>query len=108
MSLNVFIPESPPGAYRITQTSVAVTATSQQVLPANPSRRYLQWMVVGTADVTVTAGADPAVVGQGIVYQSTGSGKQGASETFQGGAPITAFQCIAAASGSTLIIWEGM
>lgn len=94
--------------YTITQTVVAVTAASAQVVAANAARRFLAWMVLGTADVTIAPGATAAVVGAGMVYQGSGANKQGASEEFPNGAPSNAFQCIAAAAGSNLIVWEGV
>lgn len=106
-NLDVAFPVTPTG-YVVTQTLVAVTATSVQLVPANPLRKYLSWMVVGTADVTVAAGATAAVVGMGLVYQSSGVGNQGASQEFPSGAPVNAFQAIAAAAGSTMIVWEGV
>jgi hypothetical protein len=93
--------------YAITQTIVAVTATSTQLIAANANRKYLSWMVIGTADVTVTPGASAAVVGAGMMYQSSGANKQGASEEFPHGTPTNAFQCIAAATGSSIVVWEG-
>jgi hypothetical protein len=98
----------PGSGYSITQTIFPVTATSQQLLAANTSRRYLSWMIIGTQDVTIVAGSGPAVVGQGIVYQAGGSGKQGASQEFPNGAPSNAFQCIASGTGSSVIVWEGV
>jgi hypothetical protein len=94
--------------YSITQTSVTVTATSAQLAPANLARKFLAWMVIGTADVTVAAGTSVAVFGAGIIYQSSGANKQGASEEFPNGAPTNAFQVIAAATGSVVIVWEGV
>lgn len=94
--------------YTITQTVVAVGTTSGQVVAANASRKYLAWMAVGTADVTVAAGTASVSVGAGMIYQASGANKQGASEEFPGGAPGNAFQCIAAAAGSNLIVWEGV
>lgn len=94
-------------AYTITQTAVTVGTASSQLVAANANRKYLAWMVLGTADVTVRPGATSAVVGTGLVYQASGTGKQGASQEFPGGAPTNAFQCIAAAAGSTVIVWEG-
>lgn len=93
--------------YAVTQTSVTVGTASTQLIAANPNRKYLAWMVIGTADVTVVPGAGPAVAGAGLVYQASGAGKQGASEEFPSGAPSNAFQCVAAAAGSTVIVWEG-
>lgn len=94
--------------YSITQTSVTVTATSAQLAPANLARKFLAWMVIGTADVTVAAGTSAAVFGAGIIYQASGANKQGASEEFPNGAPTNAFQVIAAATGSVVIVWEGV
>lgn len=92
--------------FAITQTTLAVTATSQTLIAANAARKYLAWMVVGTADVTISP-ATPAVVGVGMVYQSNGAGKQGGSEEFPA-PPTNAFYAIAAATGSTVIVWEGV
>lgn len=92
----------------LTQTSVVVTATSAQLIAANLSRKYLAWMVVGTADVTITPGATTAVAGAGRIYQSAGAGKQGAVEEFPAATPTNAFQIVAAATGSTVYIWEGV
>jgi hypothetical protein len=89
--------------YSITQTIVPVTASSAQAIAANGARRYLAWMVVGTADVTVSVGSTAAVVGQGFVYPAAGANKH----EFPNGAPANTFQCIAAATGSSLIVWEG-
>jgi hypothetical protein len=94
--------------YAITQTSVTVSTTSAQLIAANANRKYLSWMVIGTADVTIVPGATAAVAGAGLVYQASGAGKQGASEEFPNGAPSNAFQVIAAATGSTVIVWEGV
>jgi hypothetical protein len=91
----------------ITQTTLAVTASSQTLIAANAARKYLAWMVIGTADVTVSP-ASPAVVSVGKVYQAAGAGLQGASEDFNGLAPTGAFYAIASATGSTVIVWEGV
>lgn len=93
--------------FTITQTTFAVTTAAQQFIAANPGRKYLQWMVIGAADVTIAPGASGVTVGAGLIYQAGGAGKQGASEEFQVNAPTNAFQCIAGAAGSTLIVWEG-
>ena len=93
---------------RITQTAVPVTTTSTPICTDNPGRVYLAWMVVGTADVTVSSGSAPAVVGSGFVYQASGASKQGASQEFPTGVPTNAFQAIAAATGSTILVWEGV
>lgn len=92
--------------YVITETQIPITASSQQIIGQNSNRKFLAWMVVGTADVTISA-INPVVSGVGIVYKSSGTGKQGASEEFPDGAPSNAFYAIAAATGSTLIVWEG-
>jgi len=94
-------------SYVITQTAVAITGTSGQLIAANSTRKYLGWMVIGTADVTCTPGSSAAVVGVGYVYQSAGANKQGSSQEFPHGAPTSAFQCIAAGAGSTVYVWEG-
>jgi hypothetical protein len=94
--------------FNVTQTTIAVTGSSQQVVAANPIRRYLAWMVVGTQDVTITAGAAAAVAGVGMIYAAGGAGAQGGSESWTAGAPTNAFQCIAGGAGSTLIVWEGV
>jgi hypothetical protein len=103
----VNIPVSATG-YSITQTVVTVTATSAQLVAANLSRKFLAWMVIGIADATVAAGTSAAVVGNGVIYQSSGALKQGASEEFPNGAPTNAFQVIAATVGSVIIVWEGV
>lgn len=95
------------GQYSITQTVVAVTGVDQVLIAANAARKYLAWMVVGTADVTITAGAAAAVNGIGFVFQSNGAGKQGGSEEFPHGAPTNAFHVIAAGAGSSVYVWEG-
>jgi hypothetical protein len=106
-STDINFPVSAAG-YSITQTSVTVTATSAQLAPANLARKFLAWMVIGTADVTIAAGTPAAVFGAGIIYQASGANKQGASEEFPNGAPTNAFQVIAAATGSVVIVWEGV
>jgi hypothetical protein len=94
--------------YTITQTTVAVTATSGALIAANSSRKYLGWMNVGANPVTVTPGASAAVFGTGQIYAAGGAGQQGASEEFPNGAPLNAFQCICdAGKTSTIIVWEG-
>lgn len=93
--------------YSITQTSVAITATSAQIIAANSSRKYLAWMIIGTQNVTCVPGSTAAVAGAGMIYNGSGAGQQGASEEFPHGAPNNAFQCIASAAGSTMYIWEG-
>lgn len=98
---------SAPTTYSITQTVVTITATSQQLIAANSSRKYLSWMVIGTADVTITPGSAAAVVGAGQIFQSAGANRQGSSQEFPG-APTNAFQAIAALTGSTVVVWEGV
>jgi hypothetical protein len=93
-------------SYALTQTVVTVTTSSQTLIAANASRKYLSWMVIGTADVTISP-ATPVVNGTGQMYQSNGATKQGASEEFPHGAPTNAFYVIAAATGSTVVVWEG-
>lgn len=93
--------------FGITQTSVAVTASSQQLIGANAARKYLAWMVVGTQAVTIVPGAT-AVAGAGFVYSSGGTNLQGASQEWPHGAPTTAFNVIATATGSTVYVWEGV
>lgn len=95
-------------SFAVVQSAVAVGAASTQIVPANPARKYLAWMVVGTANVTCTPGANAAVVGLGFVYTPGGASAQGASQEFPHGAPLSAFQCIAPAAGSSVIVWEGM
>lgn len=94
--------------YSLTSTAITVTTTSAQLIAANSARKYLSWMVIGTSDVTVSPGATAAVAGAGIVYQSSGAGKQGASQEFPNGAPTNAFQVIGAAAGSIMYVWEGV
>lgn len=91
----------------ISQTSLAVTASSQTLIAANANRKYLQFMVIGTQDVTISP-ASPAVFGAGLIYSNGGSNAQGASEDFQGRAPTNAFYAIAAGTGSTIYVWEGV
>ena len=93
--------------YNITQTVVPVTTASAAVVAANPNRKFLAWQVVGTQDVTVCPDV-AAVAGVGMVYAAgAGAGKPGGNEKFNAGCPTDAFNCIAAATGSSLIIWEG-
>lgn len=94
-------------SYTITQTVVSITAGGLQIIAANANRKYLEWMVVGTQDVTVAPGAAAPSVGMGMVYTGVGAGKQGAGELFAQGVPTNAFSAIAAAAGSSLVIWEG-
>lgn len=94
-------------SYSITQTVVTVTVTSQALIAANSARKYLAWMTVGTQDVTIVPGVIAAVVGAGMVYQGSGVNKQGASQEFADKVPTSAFQVIAAAVGSKIVVWEG-
>ncbi len=96
-----------PAGLTITQTTLAVTATSQTLIAANTARRYLSWMVVGTQDVTVSP-ATPAVAAVGMMYNNGGAGLQGASQEWISNAPQNAFYAIAASTGSTMIVWEGI
>ena len=96
-----------PAGLTITQTTLAVTASSQTLIAANTNRRYLAWMIIGTADVTISP-ASPVVVATGLIYQAAGAGKQGASQEWISNAPQNAFYAIAAATGSTVVIWEGV
>lgn len=98
---------SPTDSYNITPTVVTVGTTSTQLIAANSLRKYLAWQTVGTQTVTCTPGAGPAVVGSGFPYTGAGTNLQGASQEFPHGAPYSAFQCIASASGSVVIVWEG-
>ncbi len=93
--------------FALTQTAVAVGTTATPILAANPTRKYLAWMVVGPANVTCAPGAGGVAVGSGFVFTASGSNAQGAAQEFPHGAPTSAFQCIAAAAGSTVIVWEG-
>ena len=97
----------PKDTYAITQSAVPMTGSSVSLVTVNAARRYLAWMVIGTADVTCVAGAGPAVTAIGFVYQASGAGKQGASQEFPHGSPTVAFQCIGAA-GSIIYVWEGI
>lgn len=94
--------------FAITETAVTVTATSALLIGANTSRRYLAWMVVGTATVTIVPGAGPAVAGVGFPYAGGGANQQGAAQEWPHGAPTNAFQCIAPATGSIVYVWEGV
>lgn len=97
-----------PTSYNIVQSIINVGVTSTQLVPANPNRKYLAFMVVGTADVTISAGTSAAVFGQGIICQSGGANLQGSGQEFSNGVPTNAFQCIALTTGSNIIVWEGM
>lgn len=93
--------------YTITQTVHTVTTGSTTLIGANPSRKFLAWMVIGTQDVTI-APASPAVLNAGQIYAAGGDvNKQGASEEFSNGCPTNAFYCIAVATGSNIVVWEG-
>lgn len=96
-----------PAEMVITQTTLAVTGSSQTLIAANLARRYLAWMVIGTKDVTISP-ASPVVAGTGLIYQAAGAGLQGASQEWVNNAPSNAFYAIAAAAGSTVIVWEGV
>lgn len=96
-----------PAGLAITQTTLAVTASSQTLIAANTNRRYLAWMIVGTQDVTISP-ASPVVAAAGMVYQAAGASLQGASQEWSSNAPQNAFYAIAASTGSTVIVWEGV
>ncbi len=96
-----------PAGLTITQTTLAVTASSQLLIAANTNRRYLQWMIVGTQDVTISP-ATPVVAGVGMIYNNGGAGLQGASQEWVSNSPQNAFYAIASSTGSTVIVWEGV
>ena len=99
----------PMSPMTITQTVVPVGTASTPLVAANPSRKYLAWMIIGTADVTIAPGSSVSAVGQGMVYKGLGLNQQGASQEFQSGAVhVGAFACIAAAVGSSVVVWEGV
>jgi hypothetical protein len=98
-----------PGAVTIAQTIVTLTAgTSATLIAANTSRKYLCWMNVGAAPMTVAPGAVTVVAGQGMNYDP------GSSPINQGGAfcqesisvSRQAFSAVSTA-GTTVAVWEG-
>jgi len=98
-----------PASMTITQTTVTLTAaTDAQIIAANSSRKFLQWMVVGANPATVVPGAGPAVAGAGMNYDPGSSTiNQGGGTTFEGSAIATnAFHAIST-GGTTVVVWEG-
>lgn len=94
--------QSPTGG--VTQT--IVTGTSGTLIAANPARKSLRWMVIGAADATVAPGSTPPAAGQGMIYQASGAGKQGASEVFMEGAMATNAFAYAASASTSIVVWE--
>ena len=104
------VPNDSGGSHKssIIQTTLPLSGVSQEVVPVNLNRKYLAWMVIGTVDVTVSAGINPAVFGQGMIYQASGLNKQGGSEDFSSSTPTSAFYAVSPSAGSILVIWEGI
>ncbi len=90
----------------ITQTAVTVTASSQQLVAANATRKYLAWMVVGTANVTISPAAT-TVSGVGFVYSAGGALSQGGSQEFVGIQAVNEFSVIGVSTGSIVYVWQG-
>lgn len=98
-----------PNAITWTQTQVTLVAgVSQTLIAANPSRKALRWMDVGTSSMTVAPGAVTVTAGVGMNYDpGAGSGRQGGAEQFVPGEMSTqAFSAISAA-GTIVTVWEG-
>lgn len=98
-----------PAQLTWTQTAIALPAgTSTQIVAANPLRKGLRWMNVGTNPMTAVPGAGPAVAGLGMNYNgAAGAGQQGGADTFPGDTSGQAFQAISTA-GTTVVVWEGV
>lgn len=94
-------------AMALKTTTFALTPVSQQILPANPYRKYLFLAVSGTQDAHICPGTSPATLGGGYTLTAMGVNKQSGSEEFPR-PPTNAFQAIASAAGSTLVVIEGM
>jgi hypothetical protein len=93
----------------LTQTIVNLPAgVSTQLVTANPSRKYLAWMVVGTNPATIVPGSAEAVAGQGMSFNGASAlGNQGGYYEFDTDVmPDVAFQAISTA-GTSICVWEG-
>jgi hypothetical protein len=83
-----------------------VTGTVGMLIAANSARRALRWMNVGASDITVAPGTTPPAAGQGMVYQASGLGKQGGSESFVEPTIASNAFAFSASSSATIIVWE--
>lgn len=83
--------------------AVAITTTSAQIIPANPSRKYLMIQVNGAADVAIAPGSGAATLAGSLLLSAntSGAGFPGASFT---GNHIGAVQAIG--RGASSIVWS--
>lgn len=93
----------------IVQTEISVTSASTQLVGETPGRKYLQWQVIGTNQITVSPGIAAVTYGHGQMFGPGGTGPtQGSAQSFDVVVPTNAFQAICATGQtSTVIVWEG-
>jgi hypothetical protein len=97
------------GTVTVTQTVVTLTAaTSRTLIAANASRKYLFWMNIGTAPMTVAPGAVTVTAGQGANFDpgSSSSNQGGTFSMENSSVSQQAFSAISTA-GTTVVVWEG-
>jgi len=100
-----------PGTTGITITQTYVTlaaATSATMIAANTARKYICWMNVGTAPMTVVPGVVTVTAGTGMNYDPGSSAINQGGSFCQDGVSVSkqAFSAISTA-GTKVTIWEG-
>ena len=98
-----------PVAFSMRQTVVSVAATSTTIVAANPTRKYLGVMNLGTVPVTLSFDGTPAVVGAGwILAAAPSAGTPGTTLMFdKTGVPIQALNGIATTGTANIAVLEG-
>jgi hypothetical protein len=103
-------PNSMPVANRatmvITQTIVVVSGAADQLVAANPNRKYLAFFNIGASYATIAPGPN-VVQDQGYPLTPGSASAPGGGFTFDGAA-ITTDAWTAISSGTTsILVWEG-
>lgn len=86
-----------------TPATVAITAASAQIIPANASRKFLLIQVNGAADVAIAPGATAATLASGFLLSANTSGAGFPGATFSGN-HVGAVQAIG--RGASSITWS--
>lgn len=93
----------------LSQTAVAPTNTSGAVVAANPLRKYLAIVNVGTVAVSLNVSGGTAVAGQGIPLGAAGAGGVGGGSFIMESAvcAVNAINGITASGTGSLTVVEG-
>ena len=95
-----------PSSAPISQTIVTLAAGVDTTLGADPSRRYLCLMNIGTGLVTLGFGA-PAIAGSGWALEAASSaGHQGGSMCWESATVVAGTLHAVSAAGSTVAVLE--